>query len=83
MENKINLSVSAKEAYWQDVIKDWEKGRFQFPDNYSSTPLCIGVKELQWILAGFHFSELRKKLFSNSYPYNRKKPNSIIRNANH
>ena len=53
----------AKAVYWAKngftlIYKRLEKGRFQFPDTASDTPLNIGIKELQWLLAGFHFSEM-------------------------
>lgn len=52
-----------KGVYWDKngfmlLYKRLEKGRFQFPYNVKDATLCIGVKELQWLLAGFHFSEM-------------------------
>jgi transposase len=55
--NKVKAVYWAKNGFTL-IYKRLEKGRFQFPDTASDTPLCMGVKELQWLLAGFHFSEM-------------------------
>jgi hypothetical protein len=52
-----------KAVYWTKngftlIYKRLERGRFQFPDICADTPLRIGIRELQWLLAGFHFSEM-------------------------
>lgn len=52
-----------KGLYWDRngfvlLYKRLEKGRFQFPEDARSGHLEIGIKELRWLLAGFHFSEM-------------------------
>ena len=52
-----------KGIYWDKngfmlLYKRLEKGAFKFPDNIAEGQISIGEKELQWLLSGFHFSEM-------------------------
>jgi len=55
--NKVKAVYWAKNGFTL-IYKRLEKGHFQFPDTTSETPLSLGIKELHWLLAGFHFSEM-------------------------
>jgi len=55
--NKVKAVYWAKNGFTL-IYKRLEKGRFQFPAPTSEQPLSIGIKELQWLLAGFHFTEM-------------------------